>query len=141
MANDEESKKIEDLESQEIKPTALGGMIDVFRANIGDTIAYIIMALGLILCFFEPFIGGIPVGTIMGLYFSQKGFELASQFKDFIVNEGIFRGFIIVSSLTALVISAPGLSLGIVIGVFARPLLGNSISTPHGSSEEKNDAK
>ncbi len=137
MAQDENEEELKKTEDQEIKPTVLGGMIDVFRANIGDTIAYVIITLGLITSFFEPFIGGIPVGSVMGLYFSKKAFQYAAEFKEFLVQEGIFRGFIIIASVAALVISAPGLCLGILIGSFARPLVGNSISSHDSSSESK----
>ena len=104
------------------KPTMLGGVVDLFKANMGDTIAYIILAVSLVYSFFEPFLGTLPVGFILGLYFSPYAFNLAQQFKDFLVKEGIFRGFILVASCAALIISAPGLSLGLLVGTFSRPL-------------------
>ncbi len=132
--SEEQNKKMKGEET-EIKSTALGGMVEVFKANVGDTIAYIVMALGLLLCFFEPFIGGLPVGFVMGLYFSKSVFHYASQFRDFLVAEGIFRGFIIVASLVALAITAPGLALGLFLGALARPLFGDAIHD-HDSSKE-----
>lgn len=114
-------------EDPEIKTTALGGMVELFKANIGDTIAYFIMTIGLIVCFFEPFVGGIPVGFVMGLYFSKRVFFYTLQFRDFLIMEGIFRGFIIIASLVALAISAPGLALGIFLGAITRPIFGTAI--------------
>lgn len=106
------------------KPTVLGGIVEMFKANVGDTVAYVIITVSLIFCFFSPFFGGIPVGFIMGLYFSPHAFRLFSQFKDFLISDGIFRGFIIVASAAALAISAPGLAVGLLLGTFSRPLFG-----------------
>lgn len=117
-------------EEPAVKPTMLGGIVDLFKSNMGDTIAYIILAAGLLYSFFEPFLGTLPVGCILGLYFSTYAFRLAKQFKDFLVAEGIFRGFILIASAVALAISAPGLTLGVLIGTFARPIFGKQISAP-----------
>jgi hypothetical protein len=114
-------------EEQQAKPTVLGGLVDVFKTNIGDTVAYVLLTISLILCFFFPFFGGIPVGFIMGIYFSPHAFRLFAQFKDFLITDGIFRGFIIVASVVALAISAPGLVLGLIFGTFSRPLFGPSV--------------
>ena len=108
----------------EVKPTVLGGIVDVFKTNMGDTIAYLLLAASLLYCFFEPFIGGIIVGFIIGLYFSKHVFTLAAQFREFLITEGIFRGFIIIAALAALIITAPGLCLGAVVGTFTRPFFG-----------------
>lgn len=110
------------------KHTLIGGAVEMAKNNIGDTIAYIVLIGGLVLSFFHPFVGGMPVGFVMGLYFSKKVFEMTNEFKVFISHEGIFHGFIVVASVAALAISAPGLCLGLFIGAIARPLFGKSIS-------------
>ena len=120
-------------EEPTVKPTMLGGIVDLFQSNMGDTIAYIILAISLVYSFFEPFLGTLPVGFILGLYFSSYAFKLAQQFKDFLVKEGIFRGFILVASCAAFIISAPGLSLGLLVGTFTRPFFGKM----HGSEEKE----
>ncbi len=122
-----EKKKPVDTEDSEVKTTALGGLIEFFQANLGDTIAYIVLAIGLILCFFHPMIGGLLVGFIMGLYFSKKVSTYAAEFREFLISEGIFRGFIIIASLVAFAISAPGISIGIFLGALTRPLFGDHI--------------
>lgn len=111
---------------KEEKPTSsvLNGIVDLFKSSVGDTIAYVVLAISLICSFFEPFLGTLPVGFILGLYFSTYAFFLVKQFKDFLVKEGIFRGFILIASVAALLISAPGLSIGVLVGTFTRPLFG-----------------
>lgn len=110
------------------KPTLLGGVLEAAKHNLGDTIAYIVLLLGLTLTFFHPFYGGFLVGIIMGLYFSRKVFFWFEQFREFVSKEGVFRGFIVIAAIAAFMISAPGICLGLFIGAFARPLFGKNIS-------------
>ncbi len=126
----ESKENIEKLNeaTEKVTPTLIGGAIDVVKNNMGDTIAYAILIGGLLLSFFHPFFGGMPVGFVMGLYFSKKVFLMTAEFREYISHEGIFRGFIIVASIAALAISAPGLCLGLFIGAMARPLFGKSLS-------------
>ncbi|MCE5294439.1 MAG: hypothetical protein LLF94_07490 [Chlamydiales bacterium] len=98
--------------------------------NLWESISYVIMFAGLILSIFNPFIGGSLVGIILGIYFSQEVIDRAMSFKDLIIKEGIFRGFIVIAAVLALFILAPGLVLGVIIGAWIRPFLGNSISSP-----------
>jgi hypothetical protein len=108
------------------QPTALGKIVGYCSlSNVGDAIAYLLIAGSLFYCFFNPFIGELPVGFIMGLYFSRHIFNLATQFREFLIKDGVFRGFIIIAAIASLIIAAPGLSLGLVVGVFIRPLFGH----------------
>lgn len=122
------------------KPARFGGIVDMFTANMADTVAYLVLAASLLYCFFEPFVGGTIVGFIMGLYFSQHVFTLAAQFREFLITEGIFRGFIVIASLAALVITAPGLCLGCTVGTFSRPFFGKQ-QPPEEPTEESKENK
>lgn len=119
----------------------LGGVVDVFKTNMGDTVAYLLLAASLLYCFFEPFIGGIIVGFIMGLYFSKHMFTLAAEFREFLITEGIFRGFIVIAALAALVITAPGLCLGLAIGTFTRPFFGRKPPSEEPLSGKQSEKK
>lgn len=98
------------------------------KTHIGDTIAYSLLSMGLVVCFFDVFLGGLFVGLITGLYFARKIVSSFSHFQELLLREGIFRGFVIVVALGALVISAPGLVLGIILGAAIRPLLKGALS-------------
>lgn len=100
--------------------------LNFFRSNLGDIIAYVLITLGLLYSFFEPFVGEVPVGFILGLYFSAHIFHLFAQFREFLIQEGIFRAFIIIAAIAAMVIAAPGLCLGLVGGTLARTFFGPS---------------
>ena len=108
-----------------IPPTGRTGL-DFFRSYLGDIVAYVLIALGLFYSFFDSFVGEVPVGFILGLYFSAHIFQIVAQFREFLIQEGIFRSFILIAAIAALVISAPGLCLGLVGGTLARPFFGNS---------------
>ncbi|MDB6081498.1 MAG: putative rane protein [Chlamydiia bacterium] len=92
--------------------------------NKRDAIAYIILFLGLLCSLFGYSIGGLVVGFILGLYFSKETRERISAFKEYLVLEGIFRGFVLVAAALALLIASPGLCVGTVAGAFIRPYLG-----------------
>jgi hypothetical protein len=99
---------------------------DFFISNLGNIIAYVLITLGLIYSFFDPFVGEVPVGFILGLYCSAHIFHLVAQFREFLIQEGFFRGFIIIAAIAAMVIAAPGLCLGLVGGTLARTFFGSS---------------
>lgn len=98
--------------------------------NRWDALAYLILFFGLIFSIFERFIGGIIVGIVLGLYFSQEAKDKFAEFKEFLAVEGIFRGFVIVAAIIALLIASPGLCIGVVLGAFLRPLFGDTLSGP-----------
>ncbi len=110
------------------------GLIQFVRENRWESISYVIMFGGLILSIFDPFLGGILVGLILGIYFSQEIIDKSICFKEMIVRDGIFRGFIIIAAVLALLIEAPGLLLGTIIGALLRPYLGKSITSPFDKS-------
>jgi hypothetical protein len=141
MGTPPEENKSNVTEDPPVKPTMLGGIVNVFKTNMGDTIAYLLLAASLLYCFFEPFIGGVVVGFIMGLYFSKYIFSLAVQFREFLITEGIFRGFIIIAALAALIITAPGLCLGLVVGTFTRPFFGQHMTPEEPTSEKRGEKK
>ena len=101
-------------------PSTYEGEPDFLRSNLGDIIAYIFLTLGLLYSFFEPFWGAVPVGVILGIYFSAHIFQLIVQFREFLIQEGIFRGFAIIAGIAALVILAPGLCLGLAGGTLVK---------------------
>lgn len=104
--------------------------LDFFQQNYIETVAYLLLFCGLILSIFYEFLGGLLVGLVLGIYFAQEVRDRAGAFKSFIDSEGIFRGFIIVAAVLALLIMAPGLLIGSIIGAWVRPFLGDHISSP-----------
>jgi hypothetical protein len=110
------------------------GLLSFVKQNKWEAISYVILFAGIILSIMYPFFGGLLVGIILGIYFSQEIFDKATTFKALIVQEGIFRGFIVVAALLAFLIEAPGLFIGTAVGAWLRPLFGKNISSPFDKS-------
>jgi hypothetical protein len=106
------------------------GFFEFIMRHKWDTAAYLILFIGLITSIFSPITGGFIVGIILGIYFSDAIQARFSICKEYIDREGIFRGFILIAGLLALVITTFGLVVGTTIGVFVRPFLGDIISSP-----------
>lgn len=121
------------------KNPSVDNLVAFIKDNKWDAVAYLILFFGLVFSIFERFIGGMVVGCILGLYFSQETKEKFSMFKEYLAEEGIFRGFVIVAAFIALFIASPGLCIGVAFGAFLRPLFGTMISGPfdNNSSSDK----
>lgn len=104
------------------KPS-VAGWINFFKEHMGESIAYLVLFFGLIFTIFCPNIGGFIVGVIFGGYFSSQIKERVMVFKEFIDEEGIFRGFIIIAAFIALLIVGLGLCIGTAVGALVRPYL------------------
>jgi hypothetical protein len=92
------------------------GIFNQIKDHIPDTVAYIILFLSLLYCFVDPFMGGLPVGGILGVYFAQEIITQSQKFKEFIYTNGIFKGFTIIAAVAAFLITAPGIFIGLVVG-------------------------
>lgn len=112
------------------KNHSVDNLLAFIKENKWDSLAYLILFFGLVYSIFERFIGGIIVGCILGIYFSVDLKEKFTVFKEYLANEGIFKGFVILAAAIALFIASPGLCIGIAFGAFLRPLFGNMISGP-----------
>ena len=112
------------------KERPVDSLMVFIQENKCDAVAYLILFFGLVFSIFERFVGGLIVGCILGVYFSQSIKDKWTDFKEYLSNEGIFRGFVIVAAFIALLIASPGLCIGIAFGSFLRPLFGNMISGP-----------
>lgn len=115
---------------KEETPTEKHGFMSFVSDNKWESISYVVLFAGLILSIFDPFLGGSLVGVILGIYFSQEIIDRSMAFKELVVREGIFRGFIVIAAVLALLLEAPGLLLGTIIGAWIRPYLGKYISSP-----------
>jgi SNF family Na+-dependent transporter len=98
-------------------------IIQFIKEHKWESFAYFILFCGLILSVFDKMVGGAIVGLIIGIYFSDFFKEKAQDFKKFIHDEGVFRGFIIIAAVIALLIIAFGLCIGTIIGTVIKPYL------------------
>ncbi len=92
-----------------------------------ETITYVLLVLGIILLFFQPFYGGFLVGLITGIYFSQQIVEYVLNWKKAMEMGAIPKNLIILGIVIALLISAPAIFLGAAFAIAIKQLfLGQS---------------
>ena len=97
------------------KPDAgknLESLFSYAKNNIVDTIAYILIILGIVLVLFSNFYGGILVGLIVGYYYSAEIISILKNVNQTIHDLGIPRALILGATVLALFISAPGIFIG-----------------------------
>lgn len=93
------------------------------QSNTRDTIAYILMIIGIVLFIFHPFYGGLLVGLIAGLYFSQEIMSFTKHANQLIEEQGMVRSLMAGGVLIALFIAAPAVFIGAAIAVAIKQLL------------------
>jgi hypothetical protein len=117
----EEPKKTEPSKTVE----KLEGFFSYAKSNTKDTIAYIVLIIGIILLFFQPlFYGQFLIGLVFGLYYVD---DIRKIFKDgntFIEEQGMVRSIVLGVTAIALFISAPGIFLGAALAIILKNLFG-----------------
>lgn len=93
------------------------------KSNTKDTIAYILLIVGIILLFFEAQYGGFIIGLIGGLYFSDEIIYIAKHFNDLIEEQGLVRVLVLAAVIVAFFISAPFIFFGAAIGALVMRVL------------------
>ena len=107
-----------------------GDFWQLIQRNKWDSCAYFFIFVGIIISIFEWFVGELIIGTVFGIYFSEWMKERFQLFKEFVENEGVFRAFIMVIFPIVLLVVAPGIFLGLLLGCALRPILGDFVSSP-----------
>lgn len=93
------------------------------RSNTQDTVAYVILFIGIILLFFRPEWGGILVGAVGGFYYSQEIMSMVLDVNTFIDREGMIRSLILGGLLLAFLIQSIWLFVGLAVGVAIKQIL------------------
>lgn len=99
------------------------GLYTYAKSNTRDTIAYILLVIGLILLFFAPFWGGLLIGVVIGLYFANEILSVLTNINDFIDRQGLVKSLILAALALAFFIAAPAIFIGAALTVLARFLL------------------
>ncbi|KAF3363247.1 hypothetical protein PHSC3_000137 [Chlamydiales bacterium STE3] len=100
-----------------------GRLSDLAASSTRDSIAYVILIVGIILLFFHPFYGGFLIGLIGGFYFSSELLAFLQSINHLIDEQGIVRSLIAGALLIGLLICAPAIFLGIAAAVGIRQIL------------------
>lgn len=97
-------------------------LMDYFKAHTRETIAYVLLVIGIILLFFNPLYGGTLVGIVAGIYLSDEiVFFLKNCKKDFETHR-VSQNLIYIGIIIAFFISAPAIFLGAAIAIAIKQL-------------------
>jgi len=108
-----------------LKKEGIQGLYGYAKSNTRDTIAYVVLIIGVILLFFDPsfFWGGLLVGLVVGFYFASEILGLIKHFNDVIAEQGVVRSLVFGGLMVAFFISAPGIFIGAAVGVAIKKLI------------------
>lgn len=98
------------------------------QENTRDTIAYIVLIVGILLIFFKPFWGGLLVGIVVGIYFYNEILAILMDMNGFIEAQGMVRSLILGGIAIAFFISAPMIFIGAALAVGVKYFLSASPS-------------
>lgn len=114
-----ESESIKEKFARRIKNEKMDNLYSYAKENTRDTIAYVLLVIGLILLFFQPFWGEIFIGVVAGFYFSDEIIAFCRNCERWIDQEGMVRSIIFGGALIAFFIMAPWIFIaaGVVAGL------------------------
>jgi F0F1-type ATP synthase assembly protein I len=115
-----DKNKLNDTLDQLKKNEKIEGLYNYATNNTRDTIAYILMIVGIVLLFTNPFWGGLIVGLIFGYYFSAELLQIVRSANDLIEQNGMVRSLIFGGLLLALFVAEPAIFIGAAIAVALR---------------------
>lgn len=118
--------KIKDSLDAFKKNEKVEGIYNYAKHNTRDTIAYILLLAGLLLMFYEPWYGGILVGLIFGLYFSQELMDALRKIEAYVDEQGFVKSLIFGGLLLGFLIAAPYIFVGVAFALGLRYLLASS---------------
>lgn len=91
--------------------------------NTRDTIAYVLMIIGIVLMLFHPFYGGILIGLLGGFYYANELMRLVQNASHIIDEQGMVRSLIAGGVFVGLFISAPAIFIGMAIAVALKQII------------------
>ncbi|NGX41904.1 MAG: hypothetical protein K940chlam7_00178 [Chlamydiae bacterium] len=106
-------KKNENIES----------MISYTKTHTTDTIAYVLIILGIVWMLFQPQWGGMLVGLVAGFYFSKEVVSLIKSFNEFVEEQGVARSLILGGVVIAFFLMNYGFFIGAAIMIGLKVML------------------
>ncbi len=97
------------------KDEKIENIVTYVKNNTGDTVAYVLMLLGIVWIFLNSFYGGILVGLVAGFYYGTEIVAYVKHANETIDQMGIPRALILGLTLVAFFILAPGIFIGAAI--------------------------
>lgn len=112
--------------SNENKPK--DDFLSLVKANGKDTIAYILMIVGIILTLFQSFWGGFIVGAVLGYFYRSEIIQAITNYHRIIDQEGLVKSVILGGTLLALFLGSFSLFIGAAVVVLLYYVIGKDLS-------------
>ncbi len=100
----------------------LDEMYDYAKYNKEQTVAYILLIIGILLIFFSPILGELLIGLVGGFYFSKEIISYIRNLGQIAGGPDHTRYVILTAILLGILIVAPGFFIGAVIAAAFRKL-------------------
>ncbi len=123
MATPQENKPPEPPKEPQRPKEGKEGLFKYALTNTRDTIAYILLFIGIIMLFTTYYFwGALIIGMILGFYFAPEFKRLFQNFNEIVESFGIVKSLVIAGTLLAILIVVPGLFIGVALALAIRHL-------------------
>ncbi len=113
------SETIENLK----KNKNVDSVLEYARNNTKDTIAFILLIVGILWMLGQPFNGGVLIGLVVGFYFSRELIGYVRDFNSYLEEQGLAKTVILGGGALALFFLAPGIFIGVAVMAALKYLL------------------
>lgn len=103
------------MRSEKKEPASYDALFDYVKENTKDTIAYVLMVIGLLLMLFGVYWGDFLIGVIFSLYFVNEITFALTHTKEFIEEYGLVKSLVLAGTLLGIFFKVPFMFLGIAI--------------------------
>lgn len=93
------------------------------KSNTRDTIAYILLALALIMMLTIPFWGGLLIGLVGGIYFCEELVVWVRDINGFIERQGLSRSIVMGGVMLGFFLASPAIFIGAAVAIGIKRLV------------------
>lgn len=111
------------MRSEKKEPASYDAILDYIKGNTKDSIAYVLMVIGLLLMLFGSYYGSFLIGLIFSLYFVNEIAFAITHAKEFIEEYGLVKSLVLAGTLLGIFFKVPFLFIGIAIVIGIRIFL------------------
>lgn len=115
-----EEKREEPIKPQ--SPRSADHIVSYAKNHSREFITYVLMLLGILLLLVNQFYGGILVGIVAGIHFSDEIINYIIHWRENLHTEGVARHLTFSGLILAFFISAPAIFLGAAVAVAIKHL-------------------
>ena len=117
------SEKLSESFESVRKNETIDKIISYAKGHTLDSVAYLLLIIGIIWSFFHPFYGGMLVGILGGLYLSLEITRMIKEAHALVDKHGISKSLVFSGLALTLFIMAPGVVIGMAISVSLKQVI------------------